>query len=371
VNPHLQILLFSALTAFTVVLLTMPSLIKVARMKHLVDEPGENRKLHARSVPTIGGIIIFAAIIFSYALWFPRGEVLGLNDAGYRVIYDLMVAAYSDFKHVIAAMVLLFFIGVKDDIIGFSPVKKLLGHMIVGYILVVMAGIRITDMHGVLGFYELPASVSIAFSFFVYVVVVNAMNLIDGVDGLAGGVGLIAALAYGTWLYLAGDVALALLAFVLAGALAAFLVFNMHPARVFMGDSGSLIIGAILAVLAMKVVDHDTAKLPLKLQQLPTPIFAMSVLAYPLVDTLRVFVVRMARGNSPFAADRNHIHHRLLALGLGHRGTTLAIYLYALAILALSLVTRKWHPNIGLMVLGVTALALALLPFAWPKPNKA
>ena len=370
-NPHQQILIFSAVTAFAVVLLTMPSLIKVARMKHLVDEPGEQRKLHHRSVPTIGGIILFAAIIFSYALWFPRGSVLGDGDDGYRELYRLMGTAYGDFKYVIAAMVLLFFIGVKDDIIGFSPMKKLVGHMIVAYILVVMAGIRIKDMHGILGFYEVPYAVSVAFSFFVYVVVVNAINLIDGVDGLAGGVGLIAALAYGAWFYLAGEVTLALLASVLAGALAAFLVFNTHPARVFMGDSGSLIIGAILAVLAMKVVDQDTARLPVKLRQLPTPIFAMSVLAYPLIDTLRVFVVRMVRGTSPFTADRNHIHHRLLSLGLGHRGTALVIYLYAISIIALSLVTRKWHPNVGLMVLGSTALGLALLPFLWPKQPKA
>ncbi len=370
-NTFQQTLFFSALTSFAVVLLTMPSLIKVARMKHLVDEPGEQRKLHHRSVPTIGGIILFAAIIFSYALWFPKGEVMADGDAGYRELYRLMGTAYGDFKFVIAAMVLLFFIGVKDDIIGFSPVKKLVGHMIVAYILVVMAGIRITDMRGILGFYELPYAVSVAFSFFVYVVVVNAMNLIDGVDGLAGGVGLIASIAYGSWFYLAGEVSLALLSFVLAGALAAFLVFNTHPARVFMGDSGSLIIGAILAVLAMKVVEQDTARLPVKLRQLPTPIFAMSVLAYPLIDTLRVFVVRMVKGTSPFTADRNHIHHRLLALGLGHRGTAVAIYVYALSIIGLSLVTRKWHPNIGLMVLGSTALALALLPFAWPKQAKA
>ncbi|WKZ65964.1 MAG: MraY family glycosyltransferase [Flavobacteriales bacterium] len=370
-EQHGYILLLSCLTAFVVVLFTMPSLIKVARMKHLVDEPSEARKLHHRSVPTIGGIIIFAAIIFSYALWFPKGQVTDPDGTPYRELYAAMGAAYNDFKFVIAALVLLFFIGVKDDIVGFSPVKKLVGHMIVGYILVVMAGIRITDMHGILGLYELPEAASIAFSFFVYVVVVNGMNLIDGVDGLAGGVGLIASLAYGTWLYLAGDVALALLAFVLAGALAGFLVFNLHPARVFMGDSGSLIIGAVLSVLAMKVVDHDTSRLPDNLRLLPTPLFAMSVLAYPLVDTLRVFVVRMARGISPFAADRNHIHHRLLALGLGHRGTTWAIYGYVVAVIALSLVTRKWQPNVGLMVLGTTAMALALLPFAWPKPEKA
>ena len=371
VKEHGYILLLGFITAFGVVLFTMPSLIKVARLKHLVDEPSEERKLHQRSIPTIGGIIIFAAIIFSYALWFPEAGSGGLKDVGYKSLYEAMGAAYKDFKFMLAAMVLLFFIGVKDDIIGFSPVKKLVGHMVVGYILVIVAGIRINSMHGLFGFYELPTYVSIAFSLFVYVVVVNAMNLIDGVDGLAGGVGFIAALAYGTWLYLAGDVALSLLALVLAGALLGFLVFNYNPARIFMGDSGSLIIGAILSVLAMKVVDHDTSRLPTYLKQIPTPIFAMAVVAYPLVDTLRVFVYRMARGVSPFAADRNHIHHRLMALGLGHRKVTGLLYLYAMAVIALSLVTRSWHPNIGLMVLGTSAFVMAMLPFVWPKRTGA
>ena len=370
-REHGYILVLGAVTAFIVVLFTMPSLIKVARMKHLVDEPGEARKVHHRSVPTIGGIIIFAAVLFSYALWFPKAALIGSSGEGYKALYMAMGQAYKDFKFVIAAMVLLFFIGVKDDIIGFSPVKKLVGHMIVGYILVILAGIRITDMHGLFGVYALPEGVSIALSFFTYVVLVNAFNLIDGVDGLAGGIGLIACLVYGTWLILAGDVALSLLAFVLAGALLGFLVFNLHPARIFMGDSGSLIIGAIVAVLAMKVVDHDTSKLPLRLRQIPTPIFAMATIAYPLVDTLRIFIVRAARGVSPLAADRNHIHHRLMDLGLGHRGTTFALYTYACTIIGLSLLTRSWHPNVSLMVLGSTAVVLALLPFAIPVKRRA
>jgi UDP-GlcNAc:undecaprenyl-phosphate/decaprenyl-phosphate GlcNAc-1-phosphate transferase len=369
-KEHGYILILGFLTSFFVVLFTMPSLIKVARMKHLVDEPSEERKLHARSVPTIGGIIIFAAIIFSYALWFPQASQISVGEWDYRGMYKAMGAAYKDFKFVIAAMVLLFFIGVKDDIIGVSPVKKLVGHMVVGYILVVMAKIRITDMQGVFGVYELPESMSIAFSFFVYIVLVNAFNLIDGVDGLAGGIGLIAALAYGFWLTMAGDVSLALLAFVLAGSLVGFLVFNFHPARIFMGDSGSLMIGAVLTVLAMRIVDHDTSRMPEYMRMIPKPIFVMAVVAYPLVDTLRVFVYRMAQGISPFVADKNHIHHRLLALGLGHRGTVLVLYLYAIVVIGLSLITRKWHPNIGLMVLGTTAFVLAMLPFALPKRRR-
>lgn len=362
-KEHGYILLLGFFTSFIVVLFTMPSLIKVARMKHLVDEPSEERKVHSRSVPTIGGIIIFAAILFSYSLWFPQASVIGYKTEGFKALYQYMGAAYKDFKFVIATMVLLFFIGVKDDIIGFSPVKKLLGHVIVGYILVVMGGVRISSMHGIFGIYDLPNELSIAFSFFTYVVLVNAFNLIDGVDGLAGGIGLIAASAYGVWLFWAGDVAMALLAFTLAGALVGFLVFNFHPARIFMGDSGSLIIGAIISVLAMRVIDHDISRLPRWLASVPTPLFAMAVIAYPIVDTFRIFIVRMAKGKSPFSADRNHIHHRLMVLGLGHRGIAMALYLYSCVMIALSLLTRDILPNKGLLVLGTTAYVLAMLPF--------
>jgi UDP-GlcNAc:undecaprenyl-phosphate/decaprenyl-phosphate GlcNAc-1-phosphate transferase len=366
VKEHGYILVLGFLTAFIVVLFTMPSLIKVAIMKHLVDEPKEDRKVHVDSVPTIGGIIIFAAIIFSYAIWFPSSAKIGLPDAGFRTLYYAMGNAYQEFKFIMASLVLLFFMGVKDDIIGFSPVKKLVGHLIVGYILVVMAHIRIKDMHGIFGLYELPEHWSIAFSFFTYIVLVNAFNLIDGLDGLAGGIGVISALAFGTWFYLAGNVPDALLALVLAGALSGFLVFNYHPARVFMGDSGSLIVGAVISVLAMRVVDHPTAKLPYDLRVVPTPLFAMAVIAYPLVDTFRVFVIRTARGTSPFKADRNHIHHRLMALGLGHRGTTAVLYIYAALIIGISMFTRWWHPTLGLMLLGGSAFVLATFPFILP-----
>lgn len=367
---HGSTILLGFFTALVVVLFTMPSLIKVARMKHLVDEPGDARKLHRRSVPTIGGIIIFAAVLFSFALWFPGAGQLKMPDLGYKPMYGAMGLYYKQFKYIIAAMVLLFFIGVKDDIIGFSPVKKLVGHMIVGYILVMMADIRITSMHGIFNVYDLPRPFSIAFSFFVYVVLVNAINLIDGVDGLAAGIGTICATAFGCWFFLAGDVPLSLLSAVLAGALLGFLVFNYHPARIFMGDSGSLIIGAILAVLAMNLMDHDISRLPPWLRRVPTPLFAMGVLAYPLVDTFRVFVSRAARGVSPFSADKNHIHHRLMAHGLGHRGTTLVLYCYAVFIALVSLLTRDIAPTKGLLLLGSTAFFVAMLPFFIPVKEK-
>ncbi|MDQ3100816.1 MAG: undecaprenyl/decaprenyl-phosphate alpha-N-acetylglucosaminyl 1-phosphate transferase, partial [Bacteroidota bacterium] len=120
-----------------------------------------------------------------------------------------------------------------------------------------------------------------------------------------------------------------------------------------------------------RIVDHDTSRMPAYLRMIPTPVFVMAVIAYPLVDTLRIFIYRMVRGISPFAADRNHIHHRLLSLGLGHRGTVAVLYVYAIVVIGLSMVTRKWHPNIGLMVLGTSAFVLAMLPFVVPKRKEA
>jgi UDP-N-acetylmuramyl pentapeptide phosphotransferase/UDP-N-acetylglucosamine-1-phosphate transferase len=181
-------------------------------------------------VPTIGGIILFAAIIFSYSLWFPNASLVSDDLPYYKTMYFAMGAAYKDFKFLLSAMVLLFFIGVKDDIIGFLSGEETGGPH--------GGGLHPGDDgrdpdHGHAWTIRSVCTAGVREHRLVllcYVVLVNAFNLIDGVDGLAGGVGLIASMAYGTWLYLAGDIALSLLAFVLAGSLVAFLVFNWHPA---------------------------------------------------------------------------------------------------------------------------------------------
>ena len=341
---------FGCITAFFVVLLTMPSLIKVAKIKHLVDEPGDARKLHRRSVPTIGGIIIFSAIIFSFSLWFP---------AEYYSEYK----ALREFKALVASLALLFFIGIKDDIIGTAPVKKLLANMMAAFIVVMISGIKITSMHGIFGIGTLPDWAAVLLSIYVYIVIINAYNLIDGVDGLAAGVGCLNAMFFGVWFVYAGNEPLALLSFVLAGALLGFLVFNFSPARVFMGDSGALTIGSVISILAIRLINHPTTALPDFIKDIPTPVFAMAVLSYPLIDTLRIFVYRAIKGLSPFSADKNHIHHKLLKLGLSHRKTVLIIYLYNILMVALSLLMVFKSPTISFVVLFGVALMLAQLPF--------
>lgn len=347
-------IILSFFTALAVSILSFPALIKVAYLKRLVDEPGEARKLHFRRIPTIGGIIIFAGTLFSFLLWFPFEEIWDVEHLG---------RALRDFQYIGATMIILFFIGIKDDIIGTAPVKKLAGHLVVAFILVIMGDIRITSMHGIFGIYELPEWGGIFLSILTYTVVVNAINLIDGIDGLAGGVGVIASTAMGIWFYMAGAYEYAVLAGALSGSLIGFLVYNFSPAKIFMGDSGSLTIGLVLSVLAIKLIEYPIESVPNELIRISKPVFAMAALVYPLTDTLRIFIYRIARGISPFAADKNHIHHRLIALGIGHRQTVLLIYASSIFIIALSTSIHE-RPGIVLIITSIVALLISQIPGA-------
>ena len=323
----MAVLILVFLTAFIVVLYSTPALIKVAVLKRLIDVPSEGRKIHKRSVPTIGGIIIFAGTLFAFSLWY------SIEDMHY---YDKIFQSVKEFKLIVACSLILFFVCVKDDIIGTAPVKKLFAHIVVALILVLMGDIRITSLHGVFGVYDIPNWGSVFLSIFTYVVVVNAFNLIDGVDGLAGGVGFLICCTFGTWFIFANEYPYAALSFALAGSLGGFLIFNFSPAKIFMGDSGSLTIGMFISVLAFKLIEYPIQNIEGVWIQVSKPVFVISALIYPLLDTLRVFIMRAVKGQSPFTADRNHIHHMLLDCGFGHVKTVIVIYIFTVLTIATS-----------------------------------
>lgn len=353
----MEFLILVFVTSFFVVLLSTPSLIKVAILKRLFDAPGDTRKLHTRMIPTIGGIIIFAGTVFSYSLWFPSQK---LHDS------IQLFNAMNDYKFIVSTLLVMFFVGVKDDIIGTAPVKKLVAHVLVGMVLVLMADIRIVSMHGIFGVEILPFWASVFLSLFTYIVVVNAFNLIDGVDGLAGGVGFIVSSAFGAWFAFAGDYAMAALAIALSGSLMGFLFFNFSPAKIFMGDSGSLTIGLIISVLAIKLIGYDVSAIHNGfVLNISKPIFAMAVLVYPLIDTLRIFIYRAVQGVSPFSADRNHLHHRLIDIGCSHKKTVLIIYTVNLCVIGLTLLlsATNINPNYSLLIVAATVLFIAQIPF--------
>jgi UDP-GlcNAc:undecaprenyl-phosphate GlcNAc-1-phosphate transferase len=357
----MTLLILVFLTSFAVVLYSTPALIKVAVLKRLIDRPSEQRKIHKRAVPTIGGIIIYAATLFSFSLWY------NIDDLDYAKIYE----SVKEFKIIVATSLILFFVGVKDDIIGTAPVKKLFANILVGLILVLMGDIRITGLHGIFGIDEIPNWGSVFLSLFTYIVVVNAMNLIDGVDGLAAGVGFIASTVFGVWFIFTNDYALASLSFSLSGALLGFLIFNFSPAKIFMGDSGSLVIGMFICVLSIKLIEYPLNKLDDFWVRISNPIIVIAALSYPLTDTLRIFIIRAVKGQSPFNADRNHLHHRLLDGGFSHLKTVIIIYIYSILTISLSLLSYYLNPSISLFaIIGFSLLFIAFVQFNYKRHLK-
>ncbi|HXP52341.1 MAG TPA: MraY family glycosyltransferase [Bacteroidia bacterium] len=343
------------LTSFLVAFICTPPLIRVSLRKNLTDTPGDLRKLHTRSTPTLGGVMIFAGTIFAYCLLLPSIIDYLRSDGEIKIVI-------SDSSYLLASILLLFFIGIKDDIIGTAAIFKLLGHIIVGMILVLMGNIRITGFHGLFGMYTLPYWGSVFLSIFTYVVIINAFNFIDGIDGLAAGVGFIGAASFGVWFGFAHSYMLAALAFALCGSLLGFLIYNFSPAKIFMGDSGSLIIGLILCVLGIKVIEFDPAQLPQTLVGISRPLLVMSILAYPLVDALRIVILRSLKGSSPLEADRNHIHHALLDMKLNHRQISIILYLYTIAVIASAVLLKSMDSTWAFVLVGGMALLTLQIP---------
>jgi len=295
--------LLTGSVSFIITLLAIPAIIRVADQKKLFDLP-DARKLHNRPIASLGGIGIFLGLFIA--------TLLAVSNK-----------ANPEFQYFFASAIVIFFLGLKDDILIISATKKFLGQLAATAILVHLGHIRIDSMHGFLGVYELPEIVSIILSYTTIIVIINAFNLIDGVDGLAGSLGVLTTSVFGIYFFMADMTAYALLSFSMAASLAAFLVFNYQPAKIFMGDSGSLLLGLINAILVIKfinVADSKAGQFPLT----ASVAIGFSVLIVPLLDTLRVFSTRIFKRRSPFAPDRNHIHHLLLDRGFNHSQVTLS-----------------------------------------------
>ncbi len=297
-------ILLTVAIAFTITFLAIPVIIFVAEGKKLYDVP-DARKIHNTPIPSLGGLGIFAGFILSCLVMIP------LAHAG-------------EFQYFFAAAFVIFFLGLKDDILDISPIKKFIGQVLAAFLIIYKGGVQIQSMHGFLGIQELPPMFSLLFTYLTVIVIINSFNLIDGVDGLAGSLGLMACLAFGIYFYAVDLLPYAILSFALAGSLAAFLIFNFQPAKIFMGDTGSLLLGLIFSILVIKfiTVSHAPgAAFPIA----AAPAVGFSVLLIPLMDTVRVFSIRISHRRSPFSPDRNHIHHLLLDKGLSHRAITLVL----------------------------------------------
>jgi UDP-GlcNAc:undecaprenyl-phosphate/decaprenyl-phosphate GlcNAc-1-phosphate transferase len=279
-------------TAFIVTMIAIPVIIKLAEKYKLYDLPNE-RKEHTVPVPTMGGIAVIAGMMMALLMWLP------FNYETEQVCFLLSVAV-------------LFCLGIMDDIKDLSARYKFLVQAGIATLMAI-SGIRITSFEGLFGIYDLPMAAQYTFTLLTIVGVTNAFNLIDGIDGLAGGIGFMSLTTLGIFLTMNGDITSALIAFSLAGGIVAFLYFNFNPAKIFLGDTGSLVLGFSIAVLCIRLMQVNTsAALP------HAPLFILSLAFIPVFDTIRVFAMRIWRGKSPFEADRTHIHHLLTNAGFSH-----------------------------------------------------
>jgi len=336
-DPNLSVV-FSLLLAFFVVYISIPSIVNVANEKQLYDLPG-GRKSHHHNVPNLGGVSIFAGLVISSGLFVNISESV-------------------EFMPVLVAIVVIFFIGIKDDILIIAADKKLYGEIIAAIIIVIIANIRFTSLHGFMGIYEIDYVPSILLTGFVVVVLTNAFNLIDGIDGLASGIGMVVSFTFGGWFLLTGFTNYAILSAALFGSLAAFFSFNVFGKKnkVFMGDTGSLILGLIMSVLVIKFNEANISYKGVYTIE-SAPAVSFGILIIPLFDTIRVFILRVSRGQSPFHPDKNHLHHRMLKLGFSHFRSTSLLSIVNIIFIVIVLACQ----SLGLISLMILNLSLATI----------
>ncbi|UAY54260.1 MraY family glycosyltransferase [Arachidicoccus terrestris] len=337
------------LLAMGITIFSIPNIIFVAKKKRLLDKP-DHRKKHVNVTPNLGGIGIFSAFIF----------VASIFNVGFY---------FTGWNCILGASFLLFVTGLKDDLVAIDPYKKFLAQLVAAIIVVYLAGIRLENLQGFLGIYELPYLVSFLLSVVGITFVTNAFNLIDGVDGLAGSLSMLLFTFLGVLFAINKNIGSAMLCFTIAGAVAGFLRYNIAPAKIFMGDTGSLILGFLASVMAISFVS--------KMSLLPASsplsglfaggkggiVIALAAIIVPVYDTFRVFTTRILRGFSPFHADRTHVHHVLLDIGLNATqvaGTLVGVTAFLIAT-AVGMVALGWNVSIAILVLVVCATLLLYL----------
>lgn len=255
----------------------------------------------------MGGIAIFCGFFISTLIW-------------------IEISYWREIKFLLVALFIIFFIGVRDDLVPLRPLFKLVGQVLSATLLISLFDLRLKSLYGLFGIYELPIIISYLLTVFTIIIVTNSFNLIDGLDGLAGSIAILSLLAFGVWFYLVGDQVFAVLSFAMLGAIFAFLIFNWEPSEVFMGDTGALVIGMMLAILAIHFIElnyslprKDTYKFTASVAT------AICIIIIPIVDTTRIIILRILKKQSPFRPDKSHIHHAIMRLGMSHSQTTLIL----------------------------------------------
>ena len=342
--------LYSLLLAFLITYLAIPSIVNVANLKHLYDVPN-GRASHKIKTPTLGGMAMYAGFIISIMIF-------------------LYIPNIPYIQYVIAGIIIVFFIGLKDDVITIAPMIKFIGELFAATIIIDLGDIRLRGLYGLFGITDIGYYGSDFLTIFVIIAIVNAFNLIDGIDGLAAGVGILASITFGAWFLITSHITpehlqLAIMACALIGSLLAFLWFNLFSKKnkVFMGDIGSLLLGFVMSIFAIKFNDLNNVMGQDPLRIWAAPAVSIGILIVPIYDTVRVSIVRLFHGRSPFKADREHVHHYLVDLTGSHKKATGIILIFNVLFIAIALLLSDLRIYQLTLILITLAAILSSIPY--------
>mgnify|MGYP002783507841 FL=1 len=318
-----MILLFYTAISFLVSFLFFPVFIKLLRQWKVFDESG-GHKIHLAFTPSMGGLSIFLGAIVT-------------------LLICLSLQQWIALKFFFVSIALMFFIGLRDDILALSARQKLYSQLLPIAILIILGQTMVRSTYGLVWDQSLPMWAAVVLTAFIFVILTNAYNLIDGLDGLAGTVGVLILSFFGGWFFAVGDVVLSYIAFAFVGGLLSFLFFNWQPAKIFMGDTGTLMIGFLISFLALTFIDRNYSlphEHPFKFSSSIGT--AVCILIIPVFDTCRVIILRLRKFQSPFQADRNHVHHQFLNLGFSHSRTVVCMAAINMFFVGLAVVLKKF-----------------------------
>ncbi len=343
--PEYYIISGAFLASLIIAILSIPSIVKVAELKHLFDEPGD-RTVHTTSTPTLGGLALFSGFTVSSLFFSDMTEI-------------------PELKFILAGIIILFFVGIKDDILIIAPLTKLSGQILAAFLIVFFTDLQITDLHGFFGITDIPQFIGIPLTIFVFLVVINGFNLIDGIDGLSASIGVVVTCTLGLWFYLTKEYQYVILSASVAGALFGFLRFNVFSKKnkIFMGDTGSLILGLIISVLIIKFNQKNIDQ-NFDYAKYAAPVISIAILIIPLYDTLRVMFIRFFQRKPLFKPDKQHIHHIFLGLGLSHKQ---AVLILVLINILFCIAVMYFHNQMGIRRLLLTLLLAAMIIFYVPE----
>jgi UDP-N-acetylmuramyl pentapeptide phosphotransferase/UDP-N-acetylglucosamine-1-phosphate transferase len=343
------LLLFSFVVSYSII----PKIVQVVHYKHLMDDPNE-RSSHSIATPNLGGIAFFIAIMLSF--YFSQR-------------FDVLESSMS----IIPGLIILFILGIKDDLVVLSPLTKLIGQIAAGVFLLFDFKFGIKGLHGFMGVEELSLWLAFPLALFIIIAIINAVNLIDGIDGLAATVSISVFTVFAIIFYQVDNYFLFLTCLVMVGSLLAFLRFNFSKAnKIFMGDTGSMILGFMMSVMVLRFLmleDAALAKLPFEQENIPYVVFA--ILIVPFFDTARVFFIRLMNRRSPFSPDRNHIHHVIIDhYQISHGKASLwlgAFHFVAIIFLSgMAMLVSQWYM---LLIMSVVLFAAVAYFFFINKPR--